>query len=170
MVCVDVKHHVYLLFPNCWRAGVVGGKYYTNKGSGTNRLCLTKTPQFDDAVSVSGSYGFIYGTEYEDIPGHHDHNVPCSVCLVQQSTTIMVPGTLSCPPGWVTQYKGHLFSAYYNHFATEYVCIDGAPENDESGAANTDGHLIYHVIAQCGALPCPPYVQGKVVTCVVCSK
>ena len=51
-----------------------------------------------------------------------------------------------------------------------YVCIDGAPEHDEGGAANTNGHVIYHVVAQCGTLPCPPYVQGKVVTCVVCSK
>ena len=30
--------------------------------------------------------------------------------------------------------------------------------------------LFYHVIATCGtALPCPPYVTTKTVTCVVCT-
>ena len=115
-------------------------------------------------------YGYVHGSEYKGMIGDFHQEIPCSVCRSPVSTTIMVPGTLSCPPGWVTQYKGHLYSAYHDHFATEYVCIDGAPEHGEGGAANTNGHLIYHVIAQCGTLPCPPYVQGKVVTCVVCSK
>ena len=154
----------------CCYTGVAGGKQYTQKGSGTNRLCLTRKPQFDDTTFKPGVHGYLYGGEYERIGRHHDHDVPCSVCRVPQSTTIMVPATLTCPPGWTTQYTGHLTSSHREEFATEYVCLDGSPEDDSSGAINNNGLLFYYVLTQCGSLPCPPYVNNKVVTCVVCSK
>ena len=153
----------------CCCTGVAGGKYYNQKGSGNNRLCLTRTPQFD-SVATPRYYGYIYGAEYENIGSHLDHDVPCSVCRAPQSTTIMVPATLTCPPGWTTQYTGHLTAEYKDYYASEYVCLDGSPEDDSSGARNDEGLLFYYVTAQCGSLPCPPYIQGKVVTCVVCSK
>ncbi len=151
-------------------AGIAGGKQYNQKGSGTNPLCLTRTPQFDYAINPPAWPGFIYGAEYEFAGSHDDHDVPCSVCRAPQSTTIMVPATRTCPPGWTPQYTGHLSSQYKDYFATEYVCLDGSPEDDSSGARNDDGYLFYFVTAQCGSLPCPPYIQGKVVTCAVCSK
>ncbi|XP_070177739.1 uncharacterized protein [Littorina saxatilis] len=150
-------------------AGVAGGKLHSHKGSGTNPLCLTLTPQFDDA-KVPSHYGYLYGAEYETIPGHEDHNVPCSVCLASQSTTIMVPGTLSCPSGWTSQYTGHLVSQLADHFATEYVCLDGSPEHSLNDESNENGLLFYYVITVCGSLPCAPYINNRVVTCVVCSK
>ena len=154
-----------LLF--CW-TGLAGGKFHTEKGSGTNRLCLTRRPQFD-SVSA-GVYGHIYGAEYQGIGNHEDYEVPCSVCRVPQSTTIMVPATHTCPPGWTTQYTGHLVSQYKDYYATEYVCLDGSPEDESSSKTSENGLLFYYVIARCGSLPCPPYIGGKVVTCVVCSK
>jgi hypothetical protein len=30
--------------------------------------------------------------------------------------------------------------------------------------------LFYPVKTQCGSLPCPPYINDKYVTCVVCTK
>ncbi|XP_070176829.1 uncharacterized protein [Littorina saxatilis] len=150
--------------------GVAGGKPFHKKGSGTNRLCLTRTPQFDNTAKPP-LYGVLYGAEYQDIPGHHDHDVPCSVCLAPQSTTIMVPATLTCPPGWTPQYTGHLASERnVHHYGGEYVCLDGNPEHDSSGVRNDNGLLFYLVVTVCGSLPCPPYINDKVVTCVVCSK
>ncbi|KAK7094975.1 M protein, serotype 12-like [Littorina saxatilis] len=150
-------------------AGVAGGKYYDHKGSGTNRLCLTRTPQFDNTAKPP-YYGNLYGAEYEDIPGHHNHDVPCSVCLAPQSTTIMVPATLTCPPGWTPHYTGHLASEHFSHYGGEYVCLDGSPEDDSSVVQNDNGLLFYYTVTVCGSLPCPPYSNDKVVTCVVCSK
>ncbi|XP_070176848.1 uncharacterized protein [Littorina saxatilis] len=149
--------------------GVAGGKYYDHKGSGTNRLCLTRTPQFDNTAKPP-YYGYLYGAEYQEIPGHLNHDVPCSVCLAPQSTTIMVPATLTCPPGWTPQYTGHLASEHSSHQGGEYICLDGSPEDDSSGVRNDDGLLFYLVVTVCGSLPCPPYINDKVVTCVVCSK
>ncbi|KAK7095072.1 uncharacterized protein [Littorina saxatilis] len=150
-------------------SGVAGGKEHNQKGSGTNRLCLTRTPQFDNTAKPP-YYGYLYGAEYQEISGHLDHDVPCSVCLVPQSTTIMVPATLTCPPGWTPHYTGHLVSQYKDYYATEYVCLDGSPEDDSSGVRNDNGLLFYYVVTVCGSLPCPPYINDKVVTCVVCSK
>ncbi|KAK7089827.1 short-chain collagen C4-like [Littorina saxatilis] len=151
--------------------GIAGGKQHNKKGSGTNRLCLTKSPVFDYTSLVKDQYGLVYGAEYQYIGSHHDHNVPCSVCLVPKAATIMVPGTKYCPSGWTRQYYGHLTSAqYYDHYATEYVCLDNFREDEDSGYTNEDGLLFYYVIARCGSLPCPPYRQSKVITCAVCSK
>ncbi|KAK7095079.1 uncharacterized protein [Littorina saxatilis] len=149
--------------------GVAGGKHYDQKGSGTNTLCLTRTPQFDNTAKPS-YYGNLYGAEYQYIPGHKNTDVPCSMCLAPQSTTIMVPATLTCPPGWTPHYTGHLVSQYKNYYATEYVCLDGSPEDDSSGVRNDNGLLFHYVMTRCGSLPCPPYINDKVVTCVVCSK
>ena len=149
--------------------GFVGGSYYNHYGAAANYLCLTKKPEYDNVAKPS-YYAFLYGAEYFYISDHHGHDAVCSVCRAPQSTTIMVPATLTCPPGWTTQYTGHLTSQYKDHYATEYVCLDGSPEDDSSGVRNDNGLLFYYVTAQCGSLPCPPYIQGKVVTCVVCSK
>ena len=167
---LDPKMARFAVLLFAW-TGLAGGKLHTEKGSGTNRLCLTRRPQFDGVVAtVSTSYGHIYGAEYQEIGGHIQNNVPCSVCRAPQSTTIMVPATHTCPPGWTTQFTGHLVSQYYNYYATEYVCLDGSPEDESSSKANENGLLFFYVAAKCGSLPCPPYIGGKVVTCAVCSK
>jgi hypothetical protein len=150
--------------------GIAGGKLYSHTGTATNRLCLTRSPEFD-GTPVPGTVGYLYGGEYQDIGNHHDHDVPCSVCLAPQSVTTMFPATLTCPHGWTKQYSGKLVSERHNHAsASEFVCLDGEPENDDSGEADTHGNLFYLVATVCGSLPCPPYVNNKIVTCVVCSK
>nr|KAG5710128.1 hypothetical protein BaRGS_006647 [Batillaria attramentaria] len=85
--------------------GTTGGSRYEHKGAAANRLCLTMEPEFD-GTAVPTYYAYLQGAEYQNIEGHHDHDVPCSVCRAPQSTTIMVPTTLTCPPGWVSQYTG----------------------------------------------------------------
>ena len=149
--------------------GIAGGKQYNEKGSGTNPLCLTRKPEFDDTVVSRTYHANIYGAGYE-LGNHGDRDVPCSVCGVPQSTTIMVPGTHTCPQGWTAQYTGHMASQHQHYYATEFVCLDAHPEDESSVAINDNGYLFYYATAQCGSLPCPPYVGGKVVRCVVCSK
>ena len=38
------------------------------------------------------------------------------------------------------------------------------------GDADKDRAHIYHVEPRCGSLPCPPYVQKREMTCVVCTR
>ena len=132
-------------------------------------MCLTTEPEYDDVPKPSYQ-SFVYGTEYEYIGSHHDENVPCSVCRAPQSTTIMVPGTLTCPENWTPQYTGHLVAGYFNHVsATEYLCLDASPEDLDGGEKDDNGKLLYYTVTKCGSLHCPPYIADKVVTCVVCS-
>ncbi|KAL8616029.1 hypothetical protein ACOMHN_014991 [Nucella lapillus] len=150
-------------------SGIVGGKHYTHKGSGTNALCLTKEPMYDDKTKPSTN-GFVYGSEYEGTPDLQDQEIPCSVCRTTYADTIMIPGTNACPKGWSLQYSGHLASGYYSHYASQFVCLDREPEGMTSSRTNSNGFLLYIVASKCGSLPCPPYINDKVLTCVVCSK
>ena len=54
--------------------------------------------------------------------------------------------------------------------ATEYICLDVDAEMIPGGAANANGRVFYLAEAVCGSLTCPPYVNGRELTCVVCSK
>ncbi len=36
--------------------------------------------------------------------------------------------------------------------------------------ANQNGNLLYPTEAECGSLPCGPYVQDRELTCVVCAR
>ncbi|XP_076448957.1 short-chain collagen C4-like [Babylonia areolata] len=161
--CANTSQLVY--------SGVAGGSWYDHTGAAANPLCLTLAPQFDGTAAHPTYRGYLYGAEYQDIPIHHDHDVPCSVCRAALSTTIMIPATRTCPTGWTTQYTGYLTSGHYEHkAASEYVCLDKDPEHASSGHLNQHGKLFYFTVTQCGNLPCPPYVNNKVVLCVVCSK
>ncbi|KAL8595322.1 hypothetical protein ACOMHN_020075 [Nucella lapillus] len=150
-------------------SGVVGGTHYDHTGGASNYLCLVMDPQLDN-MTLPTYYNYLFGSEYEKIQGHQDQDVVCSVCRAPQATTLMIPATLTCPAGWTNQYSGHLVSGHYKHKGrTEYVCLDEIREHREGGLLNQNGALFYHVVTQCGSLPCPPYVNIKVVTCVVCS-
>ncbi|KAL8613640.1 hypothetical protein ACOMHN_029732 [Nucella lapillus] len=127
--------------------------------------------QFDTTRPHPTVHALLYGAEYELFHNHQDHDIPCSVCRVPQSTTIMIPATHACPKGWTTQYAGHMSAGHHGHkAASQYVCVDGDPENASSGHRGVDGKLFYYTVTRCGSLPCPPYVNNKVVLCVVCSK
>ena len=83
----------------------------------------------------------------------------------------MVPATRTCPSGWTAQYTGYLAAGYYgNTAASEYLCLDGEKEDVFSGNLDQNGNLISYVVTKCGSLPCPPYINDRVATCVVCSK
>lgn len=53
----------------------------------------------------------------------------------------------------------------YNH-----ICMDRSSEFLPHGSTNDIDNVLYLVEAQCGSLLCPPYYQGRELTCVVCSR
>jgi hypothetical protein len=74
-----------------------------------------------------------------------------------------------CPSGWTREYFGYLMATHYTHAASEFVCVDVNPEATGS-TANHNGNLWYPTEAECGSLPCGPYVQDRELGCAVCTK
>ena len=174
--------HVYLL--NIF-TGYAAGKHRHETGSGANILCLHKNPVYDYYLDGNqDGRGRIYGAEYEPDDGNskdvahnlipdedNDKRTPCTVCqMASHRNVLMVPGVRTCDPGWTLEYSGHLMSAKYTDKSpTEYVCVDGKAEYIPSTGGDSDQHLLYPVEGQCGSLPCPPFVNGRELTCAVCS-
>ena len=164
---------------------------YNLSGGASNYLCVTDTPQWGNVISGLQPWSsYLSGCEYENgiIPPMFslENNggqslmhlsPPCVVCHVSdRSTKIMVPAMTNCPAGWTKEYGGYLVSQSTStgipFYRSTYVCLDQAPEVLPSMAGNTDGALFYVVEGDCGSisLPCPPYIDGYEITCVVCTK
>ncbi|CAH1228029.1 COL6A5 [Branchiostoma lanceolatum] len=161
-------------------SGVAGGTHYNHPGSGTNYQCLPTDPQWGRYQNgVQGYKAYMYGAEYELNTNYpfgstslHDDNVPCAVCYVPtRGSKLMIPARNTCYSGWTREYHGYLMAEFYNHpGAKEYVCVDEQPEAVPGGHANHNGALFFPVEARCGSLSCPRYVEGRELTCVVCTK
>ena len=160
--CGGSSHLVY--------SGVVGGSYYTHSGAATNYLCLTMSPVFSNQ-QLPSYMAYLYGGEYETYDSHMNKDPTCTVCRSTFSTTVMIPGTNVCTPGWHLQYSGFLMAGEYDHPAgSEYICVDSQFQSRLSSDTDQDGKLLYYTVTRCGSLPCEPYVNNKVVLCAVCSK
>jgi len=127
---------------------------------------------------VGNSAGLLFGAEYQSAFKNffandlHDKDVPCAVCESSIfSMTMMIPARTQCYPGWTKAYHGVLTSGAFEHnAASQYICTDDNPQSLDGGSGNSDGKLLYVVKAKCGSLRCPPYEEGKVLSCVVCMK
>ena len=153
--------------------GRVGGSDHTHRGGAANFLCMPLDPQYTLTYQVGvGGHSYVYGAEYQGpLRGSHDHNVPCAVCYVSASETVlMIPAKTSCPTSWTREYYGWLMSAHLSHYRSHYECIDKDQESLSGSHANTDGALFYHVEANCNGMACPPYDAQKELNCVVCTK
>ena len=161
--------------------GFAASGHYNHSGGISSLLCLTDKPTFDvENVSDGNQDGaLLYGTEYET-SGHgiaslkplHDKDAPCAVCLKQAALTLMIPGTKHCPTGWDKEYEGYLMGTRYTQKSThEVACVDiNAEASPSSSNVSQDGNLWYPTEAECGSLACPPYVQDREISCVVCTK
>jgi hypothetical protein len=127
----------------------------------------------------------MYGAEYQADNTHSSllfgdnllsFDVPCAVCRVtSRATVLMIPARNECYDGWTREYAGYLMAGTWNGLsaASQYVCVDAAPEtlegrvNDDDGLKNKLFNLVEGI---CGSLKCPPYVGGRELTCVVCTK
>ena len=132
-----------------------------------NRSEFGKTAGYD--------HGRMYGAEFDSnfwASNSLKEDVPCAVCRNPHTvSTIMIPGKNVCYSGWNLEYYGYLSSGHQDAAAaSSYSCVDINPEYVPSGVSNQDGQLFVNVLAKCGSLPCPPYVNNYPLTCVVCSK
>ena len=160
-------------------SGRVGGERYSNKGGAAEYVCLPETPKYGKyRDGVQSASGFMYGAEYENYfdaftkSGRFNHEVPCAVCYVQtRSAKLMIPATYDCPAGWTREYHGFLMTEHHNHeHQTEFICVDQDAEAVSGTKPDLDGTLLYLVEGRCGSLPCLPYVEGRELTCTVCTK
>ena len=155
--------------------GITGGSYYDQSGGGANYVCLPKVPQYM-STHVPSAYSYMAGTEYQNVngifPGKQSHNAPCAVCYSSTKTVkLMIPARSTCPSSWTIEYKGYLMTEYYNYKGNAvYECVDENPESIPGSSAGTGGALFYFTLSTCSGLPCPPYVNNRVITCVVCTK
>ncbi|XP_033748451.1 short-chain collagen C4-like [Pecten maximus] len=160
-------------------SGYAGGSHYSHSGGAAEYVCMPTDPIWGphkDTPVYHGHAGYMYGAEYEEPTALFGvkntlQDVPCAVCMTKQySTTLMIPGRNECYTGWTEAYHGDLASGYYGHTAaSQYVCVDSQPQVLETGSSvNQNGKLFYGVQSKCGPLPCPPYENGKFLTCVVC--
>jgi len=164
-------------------SGFAGGEHFTHRGSGTNTLCLTSAPTWDNFSDFNQNGALIYGTEYE-VTGFglagvspfntlHNDNAPCAVCLdAEADTELMLPGSQACPSGWNTRMHGYLMAQHFTQNGSEFVCVDRNAEAVLGGEANTNGQLWYPTEAECGSLPCGTgqYVQNREITCAICTR
>ena len=62
-------------------------------------------------------------------------------------------------------------TAHYGHKKNAvFECVDENPESIPGSSANNYGALLYFTVSTCNGLPCPPYVNNRAITCVVCTK
>ncbi|KAK3107805.1 hypothetical protein FSP39_022618 [Pinctada imbricata] len=89
----------------------------------------------------------------------------------KNNAELVYSGKTNCEKSWTKQYSGYLMSGYHGHVAaSQYVCVDKDAETLPGTSSNNEGKLLYSVEARCRPLPCPPYVEGRELACVVCSK
>lgn len=154
--------------------GQTAGTSYAATGGSANPLCMIHEVLWGNH-QTEGNMAVLRGAEYQDNfwgTGSLDKDVPCAVCKPAHSTVLMIPGRNKCLPGWTEEYHGYLSGNLDGHKHTStYICVDENVSFLDSGIENNEySYLIYGVKAQCGSLKCPPYVNGKPITCVVCSQ
>ena len=67
--------------------------------------------------------------------------------------------------------SGYLVAGGEHHnSASEFICLDSRAEAESGGHLNREGKTFYIAEGRCGSLKCPPYINGRELTCVVCSK
>jgi len=160
--------------------GIMGGEGYNHPGGGANYLCLSPSPKYGKYQNGHQNVAYMYGTEYEvsSYNGNpfkrnlHNHDAPCVVCLVKtRGSMLMMPARNDCPSGWTEEYHGYLMTNYYGYNSQkDFVCVDEDAEYVPGSGANRDGAMLYPVEGRCGSLPCLPYVDGRELTCAVCTK
>jgi hypothetical protein len=171
--------------------GYAGGSWYGYSGGGSNYLCLPDNPEFDNIVPGRQVWSSqIFGVEYET---HSDQNkdnqpfslannrgapllnsnAPCVVCHRSNKNSVLtVPAKKKCPTDtMILEYNGYLSSGVWDQQRTEFICLDAAPESIPGSVADNNGARITPAQVECDlkTLPCPPYVEGYEVNCVVCT-
>ena len=132
-----------------------------NSVNGANYGCLPNNPTYYNDSNLS--------TVPMDRVGMANHtNVDacfgsCAVCYTSiRSTVLMIPGKLTCPGNWTTEYTGFLMTDINNH--SQHVCIDESLSCNEHTNVITPETLLIAVQERCNNCP------EKPLTCIVCSR
>ena len=96
----------------------------------------------DDSDHSSGS---LWGAEYEtsgdgvsDLVRENNRPIACALCEVAASDTLMIPGTVECPSGWLMEYNGYVMANHHGSTKGEYVCVDRNPTPSTTGDTNAN--------------------------------
>ncbi|XP_052085261.1 short-chain collagen C4-like [Mytilus californianus] len=155
-------------------SGLGAGGKSNEVGRSAVPVCMPHDPD-NGQNSHAKHFGTLYGMEYNDPSlgqNLYDKDAPCAVCRVNYvSSIITIPGKSTCYKGWNLEYSGILVAGQHTDAgASAYICLDQSPDVLEGGSEDMGGYTLFPVKAYCGSLRCPPYVQGTLVKCVVCSK
>lgn len=161
-----------------YHGAVVGSSY--NEAGSSSYLCLTNAPEFlRTTPGLQRTRARLYGTEYEpaDNPPAFSnifrHDAPCSVFYTpRRTTTITIPGKITCPFTWTREYYGYLMTDKHTgyHHTRVPICVDlNAESVAGSEGINVHSQLNF-VETTCAGIKCPPYSFGAEITCVVCTK
>ena len=156
--------------------GIAAGSLYSQKGGGSNRLCLPMEPHYGAYEPGVQGHSPLHGSEYEinaasPLPNIGSHNVPCAVCSVtSRSRILVVPARNDCLSMWTLEYSGYLMGERNTHYRNTFECVDKDAESIPGSTSTVNGALFYVVEANCDGIPCPPYDPQKELTCAVCIK
>ena len=161
-------------------SGRAGGSWWYKGGGATNYVCMPDNPDYLKYDSSVEGNNYIYGVEYRAQyrqplkmnPDVQAHNAPCAVCMaVFRCSLLMIPGKTSCPVSWTTEYVGYLMSAHRDQYLpTTYECVDKDTESVPGlNSAEWNSGVFRHVEATCSGMD-SPYVAGRELTCVVCTR
>ena len=160
-------------------SGKAAGSRFNERGGGANYLCMpvdSPVPEYADfEPGVQTNRAYLYGLDYVTLDGPlgavNGKDPPCAVCMIRnKSMNLMIPGRLNCPTDWTKEYSGYLMSTLSFYDRTTFVCVDSNPQEFRDSVEDLSNvGLFGHVEAMCSTLPCPPYEEGKEVTCVICS-
>ena len=133
----------------------------TGSVNGTNYVCL---PNHSEYYPNEGLAAYIAMDRVGMI--NHTSVTPCfTMCAVcytsNRSTILMIPGKLTCPANWISEYSGFLMTDLTNH--SQHECIDESRNcMEQTGATvQTEFFTVYHNCDDCPKKP---------LTCVVCSR
>ena len=83
----------------------------------------------------------------------------------------MIPARKQCPVGLTREYGGYLTTSSAGSDCRKvFECMDEASEVIEGAGGLQRGAFSYTVEGDCGySLPCPNYIEGWALACVVCT-
>ena len=160
--------------------GIVAKGYHGHYGGGIDYQCLPKDPDYPEFISgIQTHRAYVSGVEYEQwewsngpYRAVHLHVAVCATCHTStKGSSLMIPGKTQCPKGWTQEYYGYLMAERYSHKgASTFACVDKDPESLAGSSGQTTGGIFMNVESKCDTFLCPPYEDGKELTCVVCTK
>ena len=95
--------------------------------------------------------------------------------LATRSAMFIQQASYQCPSGWSREYYGYMMSdrvGSAREGRKSTICVDANAEVVPGTGANTDPSLARFLSVECtnSELPCSPYVDGRILSCAVCTK